>query len=263
MSHPRGRVIAAATDGACSGNPGPGGWGALIRFEDGSVEELGGHEPRTTNNRMELKAALVILQRLKNLPRHPTLTLRTDSKYLIDGLNQWMNGWKRKGWLTSSGKPVLNQDLWQALDQAQLDDVSLEYVKGHSGDPDNDRVDEIAVCFSKGKYINLQSAQTSYFAKDSIKTASDDTSINIDESAPPELQRLLSRLEIANKFATEGYGLTLTELSQLIEQPIETIEKKKKAWQWRDWSIEPIKNSRWRLRQLKQSLPIKKKAKDD
>ena len=131
----RGRVVAAATDGACSGNPGPGGWGALIRFEDGSVEEFGGSDPATTNNRMELQAALALLARLAELPRHPDLTLRTDSKYLIDGLGSWMAGWKRKGWKTAAGKPVLNQDLWQALDAARLPDVPLTYVKGHSGDP--------------------------------------------------------------------------------------------------------------------------------
>ena len=131
-------MVAAATDGACSGNPGPGGWGALLRFEDGSVEEFGGHDPSTTNNRMELQAALELLKRLKDLPRHPDLTLRTDSKYLIDGLGSWMQGWKRRGWKTAAGKPVLNQDLWLALDQARLRDVPLTYVKGHSGDPDND-----------------------------------------------------------------------------------------------------------------------------
>ena len=149
-SDQRGRVVAAATDGACSGNPGPGGWGALIRFEDGSVEEFGGADPATTNNRMELQAALAMLERLAELPRHPDLTLRTDSKYLIDGLGSWMAGWKRKGWKTAAGKPVLNQDLWQSLDAARLSDVPLTYVKGHSGDPDNDRVDQIAVAFSKG-----------------------------------------------------------------------------------------------------------------
>ncbi len=147
----RGRVVAAATDGACRGNPGPGGWGALLRFEDGSVEEFGGHDPATTNNRMELQAALALLERLKELPRHPDLTLRTDSKYLIDGLGSWLKGWKRKGWRTAAGKPVLNQDLWKSLDAARLDDVPLTHVKGHSGDPDNERVDRIAVAFSHGR----------------------------------------------------------------------------------------------------------------
>ncbi len=152
-----GCVTTASTDGACSGNPGPGGWGALYRFEDGTVEELGGSEPSTTNNRMELKAALVLLEHLKEQPRKPGLEIRTDSKYLIDGFNKWIIGWKKKNWRTSSGKPVLNKDLWQALDCARLEDVSFVHVKGHSGDPDNNRVDQIAVSFSKGKIPTLNS----------------------------------------------------------------------------------------------------------
>ena len=151
------RVVLAATDGACSGNPGPGGWGALIRFEDGSIEEFGGFASQTTNNRMELQAALEVLKRLKDLPRQSRIQIKTDSKYLIDGLTSWMKGWKQKGWKTASGKPVLNQDLWKALDKARLVDVKLVYVKGHSGDLDNDRVDEIAVSFSKEVAITLNS----------------------------------------------------------------------------------------------------------
>ena len=146
----------AASDGACSGNPGPGGWGALIRFEDGAVQEFGGYEAKTTNNRMELQAALEVLWKLNKLDRHPNLAIRTDSKYLINGFDTWINGWKEKGWKTSSGKPVLNQDLWKALDKSRLLNVTLKYVKGHNGDPDNDRVDEIAVSFSKKIAIKLQ-----------------------------------------------------------------------------------------------------------
>ena len=156
MSDSLKKIITAATDGACSGNPGPGGWGALIRFEDGTVEEFGGFESETTNNRMELKAALEVLKRLKDFPRDPNLTIRTDSKYLIDGLSTWITGWKRKGWKTASGKPVLNQDLWKALDLARIEGVRLEYVKGHSGDRDNERVDKIAVSFSKELKIKLK-----------------------------------------------------------------------------------------------------------
>ncbi len=150
------RVITAATDGACSGNPGPGGWGALIRFEDGSIEEFGGFEAQTTNNRMELKAALATLIKLKDMKRDATLKIRTDSKYLIDGFEKWIQGWKKNGWRTASGKPVLNQDLWEALDSARLSNVTFEHVKGHSGDQDNERVDEIAVSFSKKIAIQLQ-----------------------------------------------------------------------------------------------------------
>ena len=111
MTNEHGRVIAAATDGACSGNPGPGGWGALIRFEDGAIDEFGGFEAKTTNNRMELKAALIVLKKLESLERIPNLKIRTDSKYLIDGYKTWIKGWKKKGWKTASGKQVLNQDI--------------------------------------------------------------------------------------------------------------------------------------------------------
>ena len=230
MADGRGRVVAAATDGACSGNPGPGGWGALLRFEDGSVEEFGGHDPATTNNRMELQAALELLKRLKELPRHPDLTLRTDSKYLIDGLGSWMQGWKRRGWKTAAGKPVLNQDLWVALDQARLLDVPLTYVKGHSGDPDNDRVDRIAVSFSRGLGPDLQT-----------------TSEAADEPAPAPLQQLLSRLELADRRAAGGFTLQVTELAQLVEQPMRQLEERKEPWIWRDWLVEPLQGQRWRL----------------
>ena len=133
MSKEQKFAIAAATDGACSGNPGPGGWGALIRFQDGSEVEFGGFDPETTNNRMELKAALFVLEELKTIKVHPSLTIKTDSKYLIDGMEKWMPNWKKKGWKTASGKPVLNQDLWKALDDPDLPKIKLEYVKAHSG----------------------------------------------------------------------------------------------------------------------------------
>ena len=228
MAEGRGRVVAAATDGACSGNPGPGGWGALLRFEDGSVEEFGGHDPATTNNRMELQAALELLQRLKQLPRHPDLAIRTDSKYLIDGLGSWMKGWKRKGWKTAAGKPVLNQDLWKALDAARLDDVPLAYVKGHSGDPDNDRVDRIAVAFSQGRSLALGQPSD-------------------DEPAPQPLLQLLSRLELADRLADGGFSLSLVELAQLVELPLKQLEQRRESWIWRDWRVQPDEEGRWTL----------------
>lgn len=238
MAEERGRVVAAATDGACSGNPGPGGWGALLRFEDGSVEEFGGHDPATTNNRMELQAALELLQRLKQLPRHPDLTIRTDSKYLIDGLGSWMKGWKRKGWKTAAGKPVLNQDLWKALDAARLDDVPLAYVKGHSGDPDNDRVDRIAVAFSQGRSLDLGQPAVE----------SDVAAVDVDaDPAPQQLVQLLSRLELADRLADGGFSLSLVELAQLVELPLKQLEQRRESWSWRDWRVQPDKEGRWTL----------------
>lgn len=245
MVEGRGRVIAAATDGACSGNPGPGGWGALLRFEDGSVEEFGGFAPATTNNRMELQAALAVLERLQELPRHPDLRLRTDSKYLIDGLSSWMKGWKRKGWKTAAGKPVLNQDLWKALDAARLDDVPLAYVKGHSGDPDNERVDQIAVGFSRGQSPVSTRAGVVKPAAEAVVSRADP---NEQDPAPPALVRLLSRLELADRLADGGYSLTPIELAQLVEQPLARLEQKKDAWRWRDWELQPVEQGkRWRL----------------
>ena len=239
MAERRGRVVAAATDGACSGNPGPGGWAALLRYEDGSVEEFGGHDGATTNNRMELKAALELLQRLKELPRHPDLTLRTDSKYLIDGLGSWMKGWKRKGWKTAAGKPVLNQDLWQALDQARLADVPLTSVKGHSGDPDNDRVDAIAVAYSRGQSPTLRQPADGSASSAAVPDAED--------PAPAPLVGLLTRLELADRLAQGGYSLSLIELAQLVEQPLRQLESRSDPWRWRDWLVEPLGGDRWRL----------------
>ncbi|MEM8701338.1 MAG: ribonuclease HI [Pseudomonadota bacterium] len=129
------------TDGACSGNPGPGGWGVLLRF-GGHEKELKGGEVETTNNRMELTAAIEALNALK---RPCAIDLYTDSTYVRSGIREWLEGWKRKNWRTSANKPVKNADLWQALDEAQQrHDVTWHWVKGHAGHPDNERADELA-----------------------------------------------------------------------------------------------------------------------
>jgi ribonuclease HI len=129
------------TDGACSGNPGPGGWGAVLRWR-GQERELSGFEPRTTNNRMELQAAIAALQAFK---RPMTIRLHTDSNYLRSGITTWLPAWKARGWRTADKKPFKNQDLWQAL-EAALGDHRIEWrwVKGHSGNPDNERADQLA-----------------------------------------------------------------------------------------------------------------------
>ena len=129
------------TDGACSGNPGPGGWGVLVR--DGNSEQhLFGGEDNTTNNRMELTAAL---EGLKSLKRPCKVSLTTDSQYVRKGITEWIHGWKKKGWKNASKKPVKNADLWQALDEAtQQHDIEWHWVKGHSGHPENELVDQLA-----------------------------------------------------------------------------------------------------------------------
>ncbi len=129
------------TDGACRGNPGPGGWAALLRY--GSRETtIHGAAQETTNNRMELQAALSALQKLK---RPCTVRITTDSKYLMDGIQQWLPHWKRNGWKTSAKKPVKNQDLWQQLDgQVERHTVTWNWVQGHSGHAENEQVDRLA-----------------------------------------------------------------------------------------------------------------------
>jgi ribonuclease HI len=246
-------VVAAACDGACSGNPGPGGWGCLLRFDNGAVQEFGAAAADTTNNRMELTAALTLLQKLRTLPRHPQLTIRTDSKYLIDGYSRWIQGWKRKGWRTAAGAPVLNRDLWEALDAARLPDLPFTYVKGHSGDPDNDRCDAIAVAFSRGGTPQLAHGDYGGLMVEegavgpTGTTGSSEPAAQADAPAPAALQQLLSRLELADRLAAGGYALTLAELAQLVEQPLKRLESRQGPWRWRQWQVLPAGEGRWRL----------------
>jgi ribonuclease HI len=129
------------TDGACSGNPGPGGWGAILTFGDREKELFGG-EKHTTNNRMELMGAIVALE---SLTRPCPVVLYTDSQYVQKGISEWIYGWKKRGWKKSDGKPVINADLWQRLDlAAQSHKVEWRWVRGHSGDPMNERADGLA-----------------------------------------------------------------------------------------------------------------------
>lgn len=129
------------TDGACSGNPGPGGWGAILRY--GEIEkEMSGGEAGTTNNRMELLAAINALNALKGACE---VNLHTDSKYVMDGISKWIHGWKKNGWKTAAKKPVKNAELWQALEEARKPHkVNWHWVKGHAGHPENERADELA-----------------------------------------------------------------------------------------------------------------------
>ena len=140
------------SDGACSGNPGPGGWAARIVYADGTVREIGGFSEETTNNRMELQA---VIEGLKCVGEEPDLTMVTDSEYVLKGITEWIHGWKRRGWRTAAKKPVLNQDLWRILDALNTPQIRWEYTRGHAGDPDNERCDEIAQAFSRGDQPEL------------------------------------------------------------------------------------------------------------
>ena len=135
------KIVDIFTDGACSGNPGPGGWGAILRF-DSIEKELSGGEPLTTNNRMEMMAAIGALEALKR-PCH--VRLHTDSIYLRDGITRWINKWRSNGWLTSDRKPVKNADLWLRLEKAMAPHrIEWAWIRGHAGHPENERADELA-----------------------------------------------------------------------------------------------------------------------
>ncbi len=134
-------LVEVFTDGACSGNPGPGGWGVLLRFK-GQERELSGAEPDTTNNRMEMTAVLMGLRALK---RDCAVRITSDSQYVIRGIQEWLPNWRRNGFRTASKKPVANEDLWRALDEeARKHRVEWQWVRGHSGHAENERVDELA-----------------------------------------------------------------------------------------------------------------------
>jgi ribonuclease HI len=135
------QIVEIFTDGACRGNPGPGGWGVMMRYE-GTVKELKGAECDTTNNRMELTAAI---KALENLTRPCNVSLTTDSVYVKSGITEWLEGWKRNNWRTANKKPVKNKDLWELLDKlSQIHEINWYWVKGHSGHFENERADELA-----------------------------------------------------------------------------------------------------------------------
>ena len=162
------------TDGASKGNPGPGGWGAIIA-SGGKIVELGGHEAHTTNNRMEMRAALEALGHALKLPRAPII-VHTDSSYLIGGITKWVKGWKAHGWMTSQKKEVMNKDLWSKLsDVAQTlgKNIEWKYVGGHVGVAGNERVDEIASNFALGKKVYLHSGSRGGYSIDVHATAHD------------------------------------------------------------------------------------------
>ncbi|MCB2081182.1 MAG: ribonuclease HI [Hyphomicrobiales bacterium] len=141
MPSPSSKPVVIYTDGACSGNPGPGGWGAVLKYND-TERELSGGESNTTNNRMELMAAIKALEVLN---RPCTILLYTDSQYVRQGITEWIHNWKKNGWKTAARKPVKNADLWQELDsQLARHTVEWHWVKGHNGDPGNERADALA-----------------------------------------------------------------------------------------------------------------------
>ena len=193
------------TDGACSGNPGPGGWGTVVYFEGGGTQELGDRSPATTNNRMEMQAAIGGLEYYIASGQKEGILLYTDSEYVKNGITKWISGWKKKGWKTAAGKDVLNKDLWEKLDELHSSKVEWRYVKGHSGDEGNERCDVIARSFSHNSPIPLRQFSAS--------------AVNVKAEIEPEAKSEIES-EIKPEIKSEvkpinGVGLPLFALDEL------------------------------------------------
>jgi ribonuclease HI len=266
------RIKDLYTDGACSGNPGPGGWGTVAYYDDGSCHELGGRDRATTNNRMEMQAAISALEFFASTSQTQQCVLYTDSEYLIKGITQWMKGWKKKGWKTAAGKDVLNKDLWETLDildrqvQAQTKvPVSWQHVRGHSGNVGNERCDTIARGFSSGQPPQLRQRSTIESAP--AKQNSSDRLAPI--PSPPELQivpmleepivhtestehiprevrvahlhHLIDTLRIADEIAKGSYLIASSELADLMDINASAVTSRGDSWAWRNWIVSRVR----------------------
>ncbi|NEP01992.1 MAG: ribonuclease HI [Symploca sp. SIO2E9] len=266
------------TDGACSGNPGPGGWGTLIYFTDHSLYEMGGSEANSTNNRMELQAAIQALKVFRASGQIETVTLYTDSEYVKNGITKWIKGWKKKGWKTSQGKPVLNQDLWKTLDELNSPLVQWQYVRGHSGDEGNERCDKIARAFASGQPLALRQAATTDLPQSILEDNSllaqgvSDTPKLTEKTIQPresaseiamiespasssegmidelprevrvdQLRNLVETLRIADEIATEGYLISSSELADLMDVNASAVTSRGDNWPWRNWIVSRVR----------------------
>lgn len=280
MPHTR-QIKSFYTDGACTGNPGPGGWGTVVYFADGSVYEMGGAEALSTNNRMELFAAIQALKVLNASGQTEPVTLYTDSEYVKNGITKWVKGWKKKGWKTAQGKPVLNQDLWEMLDELNSQLVEWQYVRGHSGNEGNDRCDAIARAFAIGKPPALEQAlalstpqsvrsainppvtgvsdlnTASELAYETIQMSlplSDGAMMDSPVSSPvgaiddlprevrvAQLRNLVETLRIADEIATQGYLISSSELADLMDVNASAVTSRGDHWPWRNWIVSRVR----------------------
>lgn len=269
------RIANLYTDGACSGNPGPGGWGLVAYFDDGSCHEIGGRDGATTNNRMEMQAAISALEYFIETKQTEPCILYTDSEYLIKGITQWVKGWKKKDWKTAAGKAVLNQDLWEILDklaqrvqsQTKAVPISWQHVRGHAGNVGNERCDTIARGFSTGKPPQLRQRATIAESNTPIPTTTTiDRSIPIPSAAdapapmleehstqsesteqiPRELRiahlhHLIDTLRITDEIAKSGYLIASSELADLMDVNASAVTSRGDRWAWRNWIVSRVR----------------------
>jgi ribonuclease HI len=261
------------TDGACSGNPGPGGWGTVIYYEDGSVHELGGGERQTTNNRMEMQAAIAGLQFLEKSGQTSSIALYTDSEYVKNGITKWIQGWKNKGWKASTGKPVLNQDLWEILDELNSKQVEWRYVRGHTGDVGNERCDTIARAYSHGQTPALKQSLKPGTTKPAVIVPDQlsvipaaivvpESPLSIPNDAPTmtagslplelpddlprevkvaQLRNTVETLHMADEIATRAYLITSSELADLMDVNASAVTSRGDNWVWRNWVVSRVR----------------------
>ncbi len=277
-------VKAVYTDGACSGNPGPGGWGVLVQLTNGQEQELGGGALQTTNNRMELQAAIEAVKFLDSISSSAKACIYTDSEYVKNGITKWLLNWKKRGWKTAQGKAVLNQDLWEALDAWSPNRHEWQYIKAHAGHPGNERADAIARAFSlkqNPKLVSLenftvgsQTTSISHLSSEplqsvlSFKAQSDNTQSDLsketfnkdsleDNSASQELSplgRLLTLLQHADVISSCGFLITTIELAELIDSDLNKIAQRGDEWTWRNWKVLRVREeegqSLWQLERV-------------
>lgn len=226
MNQPTAKIDRIYTDGACSGNPGPGGWGTVIYFEGGGIQELGGRFPATTNNRMEMQAAIGGLEYYLASGQKEGILLYTDSEYVKNGITKWISGWKKKGWKTAAGKDVLNKDLWEKLDELHSSKVEWRYVKGHSGDEGNERCDVIARSFSHNSPIPLRQ-----FSASAVKVKAEimpEVKLEIESEIKPEIKpEIKSEAKSINGVGLPLFALDELDSSQDLPAPViaKAIEK--------------------------------------
>ncbi|MEC4990578.1 MAG: ribonuclease HI [Oscillatoria sp. PMC 1068.18] len=268
------------TDGACIANPGPGGWAVAVYFADGSVFEMGDRVAPTTNNRMELQAAIAALKIFASSNQTEPVTLYTDSEYVQKGITQWIHNWKKRGWQNSQKKPVENQDLWKTLDELNSPLIDWQHVRGHSGDEGNERCDAIANAFARGQIPDLlqefswldSEPETSSFElpvtglsdlkapvtivyKDS-QSSTDNSEQDMSQSfstttmeeitVPREvrvaqLRNLRETLAIADEVATKGYLITSSELADLMDVNASAVTSRGDNWPWRNWVVSRVR----------------------
>jgi ribonuclease HI len=275
------RVKVVYTDGACSGNPGPGGWGVVVQFTNGQEQELGGGAAQTTNNRMELQAAIEAVKFLESISvPSAKACIFTDSEYVKNGITKWLLNWKKRGWKTAQGKPVLNQDLWEALDALKPNHHEWQYIKAHAGHPGNERADAIARAFSlkqTPKLANLedltvssQNTPISYLSsepsesafsskaptdvpKETLSKESLDNHSTSQSLTP--LGRLLMSLQHADVISSSGFLITTSELATLIDSDLNTIiQREETSWRWRNWKVSRVREEEgqilWQLERV-------------